>query len=220
MAVVKRKSYMIICVILSLLLFILCGCDNTNEDVITDCKFPYSFETDDINIFLDAWYRVQTGDIKRIEEPLDNNDFETNYMIDCLSDREVITIPILKKDSHVLWEISVSDKYQSHVSTYWYTYKLPEEKVPKAETAITVFFSAHEPDSKTPFLDIVEDRGLTVQNARALDAEYNTWYIDTGKGYVSIEFPQTIDATDPSIVYEYFEFETIGIAEYESKMKG
>ena len=214
MVVVKNKLCRLVCFLLlvGIMSMIISSC-NTPDDNIWFSPVPY--EASSIEEFLEDWYLVQTGYYEGFTGMGANmEEGRINQKIEYLSNRQTVTVPVIKVESYVFSYVAAYVNDKGLDAGIQYIFVLLTEEGKNDDIYIDVGVLSTNDSIETTLADF---EYVTNDNKYFVEKR-NCWYIDTGKGYVSIEFPQTIDATDPSIVYEYFEFETIGIAEYESKM--
>ena len=206
----KIKFTNLIAIFLISISIFLVGCNK--EDDWSGCSLPtpYIVLTDDINVFLNDWYSVQKGIVTRNGE----NSAKNDKMIECFSPYTTVTYPILKNSDFVLFEAEAYgvEPQEPLIMKFYYNIAGEERYNDKKSIEVRIFIFPSEENlpSIYKYNNIIEN---------VYDKEYNAWAIDNGVGYIYIMFPEMIDASDPDIIYEYFEFETLSVAEYESKLR-
>ena len=205
-----KRNFLIFITLLTTVAFLFHGCDK-NENVATNCWAEESFES--IEELAKAWYDVQKGYIKDI--PLDkrvtNEDQRCHDLYVTFSDQPVLPVIKAKTNTFVLDEITV---YHSYVS-YLYNHSTIKE--------LGIYFSIHFGNGS--FEEYIEVNELISEDGKVYtydeDNDCNHWVIDIGYGYLTITTYNGwgLDMKDLDTVYEYFEYDTIDIVEYESQMK-
>ena len=217
-----RRTYMkkflvrLVCLLMTTVLIMtyLVGCNDLDKGKSNGEKGPHCLCTNDINEFIELWYKVQSGQIQDVEgEPQTDEEYENRNWVRHLLPFKSLVYPLLKNDEYILLEAGTFD--DPKIMCYHYLNK----ELGHSSDMLLVYIFSEELFPYYMYDNGAEGCVLTDEGRKGYDKEYNRWDIDLGDCYMYIQFPSDVDASSPDIIYEYFDFNQINIVEYESQMK-
>ena len=216
----KKILMRIMCIILLIACVAFCGCeaknDKENEDDIFFSPEPMKFEN--VEALLKPWYEVQKGILQWTDEPATNEEADANEKIGYFYNLPTITIVSSKKQEFVFSRIDVlinSAPYQNTEKTIRFYFDYIENGEVKDQISVSV------DDDFAQYAEFLAEYGDEDHDGMVYvpfpESNYSSWYINNGVSIIYVHYPNKIVSFDPGSIFETFEFDTIGFAEYESQ---
>lgn len=221
MANIKNIFIKICCILIVMSVLLISGCnekeDNDSGSIICG-GWPVEVRMNDINILLRKWYYVQTNASEAADVDKFFREDDLAFIEKRLKNKPHLTYPIIKNESYELLKIDFTydDVNDIAKSPVWFYFRfLGSDFEFDEHICVFIFY----PDSSY-YSEILEVRQAEeIGNGLLYDKEQNTWYLFKGMEVIRIEFPETIDSSSHDVIHEYFDFNTISVAEYESMMQ-
>ena len=213
-----------VCVFLLIFCTVCCGCDNQNKDSENEDKdkifydiSPY--EVENVEELLKPWYEVQKGILQWTKEPMTDEEDDANEKIEFFYNLPTITIVSSKKQAIVFNGIEVlmdSAPYQDADKTIRFYF----DYIENGEVKYQISVSIHNHFAR--YVELLEEYGDEDHDGMVCvpqsKSDYSSWYINNGVSIIYVHYPNEILPLDPNDIFETFEFDTITIAEYESRI--
>ena len=220
----KKILMRIMCIILLIACVAFCGCDNQKKDNENKDKgkvfisiAPY--EAKNVEDLLKPWYEVQKGILQWSEEPSTNEEDDANDKISYFYNIPTITIVSSKKQEIVFNRIEVlrdsdPDLDADKTIRFYFDY------IEKGEVKDFISVSINGRISR--YIELLEEYGDEDHDGMVYvpfpESDYSSWYINNGVSIIYVHYPNKIVSFDSRSIFETFDFDTIGFAEYESQM--
>ena len=177
------------------------------------------YEVENVEELLKPWYEVQKGILQWTKEPMTDEEDDANEKISFFYNLPTITIANSKKQEIVFNRIEVLrdvGPYQDADKTIRFYF----DYIENGEVKYQISVSIHNHFAR--YVELLEEYGDEDHDGMVCvpqsKSDYSSWYINNGVSIIYVHYPNEILPLDPNDIFETFEFDTITIAEYESRI--